>query len=174
MEIIKKLNGAIETNKLNAKISTEQDAINAIITKIGTYYYEKYVETGTADEGTAEFYAAIDGHKRAIAEVKAEIERINNANTADGLVCSACGKASAADRKFCAECGGKLEAAKPADAPGGLVCSACGKPSAADRKFCAHCGNKLEIANLEKRVCGCGAEVAGGIKFCGNCGKPTA
>jgi uncharacterized OB-fold protein len=142
--------------------------------KIGEFYYNKYAETGAADEGISEFCAAIDGHNKAIAEAKAEIERIKAANITGGLVCSSCGKASTADRKFCAECGGKLDAEKPSGEPDGLVCSSCGAASTPDKKFCAECGGKLISAEPEKRICECGEEIAPGVKFCGGCGKSWA
>ena len=135
-----KTSGAIETTKLDTKISAEQSSINAIMAKIGEFYYNRYAETGTADEGITEFCAAIDGHNAAIADAKAEIERI------------------------------KAESEAAASAPaaaGGLICSSCGKPGAADRKFCSECGGKLDA---EKRICACGAQVVPGKKFCGECG----
>jgi len=73
---------AIETTKLNSKINSEQNAINAVMKQIGEFCYNKYTETGAAGEGIAEFCAAIDGHKAAIAQAKAEIERIKSENTA--------------------------------------------------------------------------------------------
>jgi len=174
MPILDKAKAAIETTKLNSKINGEQSAINAVMAKIGEFYYKKYADTGTADQDIMDFCTAIDGHNAAIAEAKADIERIKAAETAaaavpapGGWVCSACGKPGAADRKFCAECGGKLEAAAPGPAPGGLTCPSCGSANAADRKFCAGCGGKL---GAEKRTCACGAEVASGEKFCGECG----
>ncbi|MCL1819145.1 MAG: zinc ribbon domain-containing protein [Oscillospiraceae bacterium] len=174
-----KTGSAIETSNLNSKISTEQNAINAVMTKIGEFYYNKYAEEKTADDGIAEFCKTIDGHNAAIAEAKAEIERIKAAEAAavaapvaaGGLVCTVCGAANADGRKFCSECGGKLEEKKPTVTAVGLVCSACGAANAADKKFCGDCGGKLEaITETKKRVCACGAEVAPGEKFCGDCG----
>jgi hypothetical protein len=69
---------AIETTKLNSKISAEQNAINAVIVKIGEYYYNKYLETKTADDGIKGFCATIDGHNATIAGAKAEIERLKS------------------------------------------------------------------------------------------------
>jgi predicted nucleic acid-binding Zn ribbon protein len=132
----------IETSKLNSKISAEQNEINSLLKKIGEFYYNKYVEKGNADKGITEFCEKIDGHNKAIAGAKAEIARVTKA--AGGLVCSACGKPGAADKKFCGECGGKLVTAAAPAAAGSLVCPACGKPNANDRKFCAECGGKLK------------------------------
>jgi membrane protease subunit (stomatin/prohibitin family) len=169
-----KAGGAIETSKLNSKINSEQNAIDAVMKQIGEFYYAKYAETGTIDEGAAGFCTTIDGHKTAIAEANAEIERIKAANTAaasapapsatGGAVCTVCGKVNATDRKFCGECGGKLEIPV---APEGRVCPACGAQAAPGLKFCGECGAKLEA---DKRICACGAQVAPGARFCNECG----
>jgi hypothetical protein len=171
-----KASGAIETAKLNSKISSEQNEIDAVMKQIGEFYFKKYAETKTADEGIAGFCKKIDGHNAAIAEAKAEIERIK-AKTAPppaapaasgGTVCTACGKENLPGAKFCTECGGKTAAPAPAPAAsGGAVCTACGKENPPNTKFCTECGGKLEAG---KRVCACGAEVAPGMKFCRDCG----
>ena len=166
---------AAETNKLNSKISAEQSAVNEVMKQIGEFYYKKYAETGKADNDITEFCAKIDGHNAAIAEAKAEIQRINAAAAAasGGLVCSACGKPSAPDKKFCAECGGKIIAVAPVAADG-MVCSACGKPGAKDKKFCGECGGKLKAAAPAAKdgaVCpACGKTNTVDKKFCSDCG----
>ena len=116
-----KAGDAIEITKLNSKINSEQSAIAAVMKQIGEFCYNKYAETGTADEGIAEFCAAIDGHNATIAGAKSEIERIKSENAAeaaasdtastaaDGTICTACGKENAACTKFCAECGAKFK-----------------------------------------------------------------
>ena len=76
-----KASDAIETAKLNSKVSSEQNAINAVLKQIGEFYYNKYLEAKTADEGIKEFCATIDGHNAAIAGAKAEIERIKSKST---------------------------------------------------------------------------------------------
>jgi len=137
-----KASDAIETTKLNSKINSEQNAINAVMKQIGEFYYSKYIETGSADEGIAGLCTAIDAHNATIAEAKAEIERIKTKNTAP-------------------------PAAPAPAAAGGAVCPACGKENLSGTKFCAECGGKLEA---DKRICACGAELAPGMKFCGVCG----
>jgi len=73
-----KTSDVIETTKLNSKISSEQNAINSVMKQIGEFYYKKYLEAKTADEGIKEFCAEIDGHNAAIEGAKAEIERIKS------------------------------------------------------------------------------------------------
>jgi hypothetical protein len=171
-----------DTSKQNSKINSEQNAIDEDMKRIGEFYYKKYTETGKADKDIAELCAAIDGHNKAIADAKAEIDRINAEKAAaasapvGGAACPACGAENAAGRKFCNECGAKLEAAPAATAPaatGGVVCPACGVENAAGKKFCAECGGKLETGGkpeTNKRICACGAEVAPDKKFCTECG----
>ena len=140
-----KAGGAIETTKLNSKISAEQNAIGAVMKQIGEFYYNKYAETGKADKNIADFCATIDKHNEVIAEAKAEIARINAASAPPGsMVCTACGKIGAPDKKFCAECGGKLEAPPPPAAKSGFVCTSCGKTNAEGKNFCTECGGKIE------------------------------
>jgi Zn finger protein HypA/HybF involved in hydrogenase expression len=116
-----KTSAAIETTKLNSKISSEQNAINAVMKQIGEFYYSKYTEMGTADEGIAGFCATIDAHNAAIAQAKTEIERIKTKNTATAAasdpvstnagdrICPACGKENPSGMNFCGACGAKFE-----------------------------------------------------------------
>jgi archaellum component FlaC len=121
-----KAGGAVETTKLNSKINSEQNAINAVMKQIGEFYYNKYLESGTADEGIKEFCAVIDGHNATIAGAKAEIERIKTKNTA---------AVTAPDPA----------ASAPAPAAAGVaICPACGAEVAPGMKFCGVCGAKIE------------------------------
>ena len=134
---------AIETTKLNSKISSEMNAIDGIYKKIGEYYYQQYKSGASMPEETAAFCAKIDEHNTAIDEAKAEIERIKTANSgvaapaAGGTVCPSCGKASTPGTNFCRECGTKLEAA-------GEFCVECGTKKEPGTKFCRECGAKFE------------------------------
>ena len=53
------------------------------------------------------------------------------------MVCSNCGTANEAGRKFCKECAGPLA----------LACPACGSANAADSKFCGQCAAPLTGGN---------------------------
>ena len=187
-----KTSAAIETSKLNTKISSEQIEISAVMKQIGEFCYKKYTETGKADEGIAGFCKTIDGHNAAIAEAKAEIERINAkiaaasapapaAAAATGTVCTVCGKQNLPNAKFCTECGGKTGVAPAAPAAAsGAVCTACGKINPPGTKFCTECGGKTGVAPASAAaaagpVCpGCGAPVAPGVKFCTGCGAKVS
>jgi len=176
-----KASGAIETAKLNSKISSEQNAIDAVMKQIGEFYYKKYTETKTADESIAGFCKTIDGHNAAIAEAKAEIERIKAKTAppsaapapaaATGMVCTVCGKENLPGAKFCTECGGKTAVPAPAPAAGGgTVCTVCGKENLPGAKFCTECGGKTASAASGPVCPACGAQVAPGMKFCTACG----
>jgi uncharacterized OB-fold protein len=172
-----KASGAIETAKLNSKISSEQNAIDAVIKQIGEFYYKKYAETKTVDEGIAGFCKTIDGHNAAIAEAKAEIERIKAKTAlpasapaaATGTVCTVCGKENLPGAKFCTECGGKTAVSAPATATG-TVCTVCGKENLLGAKFCTECGGKTAAAASGPICPACGAQVESGMKFCTACG----
>jgi membrane protease subunit (stomatin/prohibitin family) len=157
-----KATDAIETTKLNNKISAEKTAIAEFMRQIGEYYYGKHQAGESDDPGAAELYAAIDGHNRTIADTQAEIARIQAENEAqsaqaqtaavptaapapasDSIACPSCGKINAPGTKFCCECGGKLEIPAPA-VPETRPCPGCGAQIPADNKFCGECGYKFE------------------------------
>lgn len=172
-----KASGAIETAKLNSKISSEQKEIDAVMKQIGEFYYKKYAETKTSDEGIAGFCKTIDGHNAAITEAKAEIENIKSKTAppapaaTGGTVCTVCGKENLPGAKFCTECGGKTAVPAPAPAAAtGTVCTACGKENLPGAKFCTECGGKTASAASGPVCSACGAQVAPGMKFCTACG----
>ncbi|MCL2496353.1 MAG: zinc ribbon domain-containing protein [Clostridiales bacterium] len=143
-----KAGDAIETTKLNSKINSEKSAIDGIYKKIGEYYYQLYQADGNLPEEAAAFCAEIDAHNVAIAEAKAEIERIKAENAAAAEAAPA--------------------PAPMPKAPDEIFCTDCGKANQAGTKFCSECGGKL--ASPGKRTCACGAEIVPGVRFCGECG----
>ena len=118
-----KASDSIETTKLGSKIKAEKSAIGELYGKIGEHYYELHQNGQAGDPGAANMLAAIDGHNAAIAEMQAEIARIQAAPAQEEQapipmpaqeeealrVCAACGAAVPAGMKFCGECGGKVE-----------------------------------------------------------------
>lgn len=52
------------------------------------------------------------------------------------MVCSSCGIANEAGRKFCKACGERLM----------VVCPTCGAANTPDSRFCGECGGRLEAA----------------------------
>ena len=152
-----KASDAIETTKLNSKISTEKNAITACMKQIGEYYYNKYLEDGAKEPGVAELFAEVDSHNQTIAETQAEISRIQTDNAkqagaastpappvapaAEGeIICPSCSKANPAGTKFCGSCG----AALPPPAPPKRFCPECGEAIPVGGKFCGGCGHRFE------------------------------
>jgi len=187
-----KVGAAVETQKLNAKINAEKEAIDGVSKKIGEYYYRQYKSGDKLPEEAASLCAVIDGHNKAIDDAKAEIERLktkSETEAAPGLppagpegVCPSCGKPNPPKTKFCNECGAKLpEQAAPGLPPAGPegVCPSCGKPNPPKTKFCSECGAKLPEqaappkppAAPPEGVCpSCGKPNPPGTKFCRECG----
>jgi len=129
----------IGTAKLNAKINSEEKAIEGVYKQIGEYYYQKYQSGEILSEDAAALCAEIDAHNAVISEAKAELESIKAAEetaVAESGVCPSCGKANAAGTKFCQECGTKLEA------PEKQIC-VCGAEIAPGKRFCGECGKAV-------------------------------
>lgn len=146
-------NEAIETTKLNSKVSAERTAVGEVMKKIGEYYYEKYSSGAEVDEEVTQLCITIDEYNRNIAAAQAEIERIKAEN-------------EAAKKASVVEGSAVVMESTETDS---VICDSCGARNSAGVKFCQECGSKLEAK--QKRLCpSCGAEVADGIKFCGECG----
>jgi len=155
-----KTSDAIETTKLNGKISGEKLAANEELLKIGQFYYDRFL-MGQAEPEILEYCQAAKSHLDAAAQAQAEINRIKMdsnapvgygaqpvynaqpAQPAGGAVCPNCGTANPTGTKFCAGCGTKLEAEAPAQ-PQGIFCPNCGTSLPAGTKFCNQCGNRME------------------------------
>ena len=183
-----KTNDAIETTKLNSKISSERTAAAEKLKKIGEHYYNLFAAGGEVAPEVADFCQSAKAHYDAAAEAQAEIERIKAENEAEkaaaagpatmpsvpasGNVCPACGSVNSEGTKFCQSCGTKLEAPPM---PAGITCPGCGAVNSEGMKFCSECGSKLDVpapAEPEKRFCpACGIEAAPGVKFCPQCGQ---
>ena len=142
---------AIETTKLNSKISSEKSAIEGVYKKIGEYYYQQYKSGVVLPEEAAVFCTEIDGHNTAIEEAKAEIDRIKTETAAAAAAPAA-----------------PSPAPVPVLADEGIICPSCANENPRGTKFCQGCGEKLEVS--DKRICSCGVELAPGVRFCGKCG----
>ncbi len=191
-----KTSDAIETNKLNSKISSEKSLAAEEWKKIGEFYYNIYINGGEVAPEVLEACDAAKAHLDAAAEAQAKIEQIKaekeaqaqaaaearaaqeaamQAEEAGAMKCPECGAEVPEGRKFCSECGTKIEVLKPA--PVANVCPNCGAPIAEGKKFCGECGTKIELPTppepeipKPKFCSGCGAELPEGRKFCGECG----
>ncbi len=183
-----KTSDAIETTKLNSRISSERSAAGEDLKKIGEHYYNLFTAGGEVAPEVVEFCQSAKAHYDAANEAQAEIERIKMENEAEkvaaaapivptaqvsGNACPSCGTVNSEGTKFCQDCGTKLEA--PTPVPAENACPNCGAVNDTGVKFCRECGGRLEApvpAEPEKHLCpACSTEVAPGVKFCPQCGQ---
>ena len=132
-----KASDTMATTKLNGKIKAEKAAIAELQQKIGAYYYERHAAGQEGDPAAAEWLAAIDGHNAAIADLQAEIARIQAENAAQA--------APAAPQAYpqAAPIPQPIPVPVQADAPPAAApafCTACGAQMAPGMKFCGSCG----------------------------------
>lgn len=192
-----KTNDAIETTRMNSKISSEKSKIAEQYKKIGEYYYNKHAQGETLDVEVAEFCTAVDASNQVIKENEEAIQKLKdereaqkqaaaeaavsaaqtpvmqNVQQGQGLVCPSCQAVNTPGMKFCNQCGTKLET--------GITCSNCGTENTPGMKFCNQCGTELEKGQASenetvqvepvKRVCpSCNAELPENVGFCTQCG----
>ena len=158
-----KASGAIETSKLNSRIDAEKSAIAESMRRIGEFYYQRHQAGGVHEPEIAEIFAAIDGHNATIAEIQAEIVRMQEESAAQASAAQAAQVLAQPS----------IPVAPPA--PAGVICPICGASNAPGTKFCGTCGAKLEVPEVapvaEERICpDCGAKIPAESKFCGECG----
>jgi len=67
------------------------------------------------------------------------------------VICSNCGTANEAERKFCSECGNRL----------GVICAVCGTLNPAVAKYCGECGSAMP-ADVASAPAGAGPRSGGG------------
>lgn len=152
-----------ETNRLNAAIRREEDAIQAVYTEIGKQYFETCRDDGDAPQVLRAMMDRIANHLSRIGEMRARLLEIRGVKT-----CPGCGAEAQIKALFCSNCGHGFRAsepeqqtpaepqpvpqaepqpvphAEPQPAPDGQVCRACGQPLAEGMKFCGHCGHRQQ------------------------------
>ena len=77
-----KTTDAIETTKLNSKITTEKSAAGEDLKKIGAFYYAKFAAGEEIEPSLLERFQSAAAHYAAAAEAQAEIDRIRAENEA--------------------------------------------------------------------------------------------
>lgn len=106
-----KTNNVIETTKLSAKVEAEQRNLNAIVRKIGEYYVAKIDSGETLDEEVMAIYEGVLSSRKAIAEMRADMENLKapkttvSENPSEAKFCPYCGKQLDVSAKFCLNCG---------------------------------------------------------------------
>lgn len=144
-----KANNAIETGKLNLKISTEEKKIAAFTLSIGDLMVDKLDAGETFDDEIMALYASIQAAREVIAGTKAEI---GASRPAPAPVCASCGAELADAAKFCAHCGAKVDGPALEVVEGEVVpstCAHCGAELERGAKFCNQCGAKTDAPAAE-------------------------
>ena len=141
-----KANSAIETGKLNQKISTEERKITEFTLNIGDLMVDKLDAGETFDDEIMALYASIQAAREVIAAARDEINA-NRPAAEEVPSCPVCGAELAEHAKFCANCGAKVEEPSPQVVEAEVVpstCANCGAELEPEAKFCTQCGAKVE------------------------------
>ena len=94
----------VETQKIRAKILSEQKMIEKDFTDLGKIIYKKYVDGEPLDETMAEVCEDVTQRKIAIAAYRETIAKMNGET-----ICAACGASVPADAAFCMLCGAPID-----------------------------------------------------------------
>ena len=94
----------VETQKIRAKILSEQKMIEKDFTDLGKIIYKKYVDGEPLDETMAEVCEDVTQRKIAIAAYRETIAKMNGET-----ICAACGASVPADAAFCMQCGAPID-----------------------------------------------------------------
>ena len=94
----------VETQKIRAKILSEQKMIEKDFTDLGKIIYKKYVDGEPSDETMAEVCEDVTQRKIAIAAYRETIAKMNGET-----ICAACGASVPADAAFCMQCGAPID-----------------------------------------------------------------
>ena len=94
----------VETQKIRAKILSEQKMIEKDFTDLGKIIYKKYVDGEPLDETMAEVCEDVTQRKIAIAAYRETIAKMNGET-----ICAACGASGPADAAFCMQCGAPID-----------------------------------------------------------------
>ncbi|HBL83311.1 MAG: hypothetical protein A2Y17_05540 [Clostridiales bacterium GWF2_38_85] len=164
-----------EIEKLNTKISAEEQEIKLLYTQIGELYFKNMSDA--PNDFVAAQVGELKNRNAKIFEFKAEIVRIETSKK-----CEKCGAIMKDDATFCGECGYNPNTVKaePALKHEGPICPKCGKKQLADVMFCGYCGTNLTVAKQPEPaapaapaqlICPkCGKVQKPGAVFCGECG----
>ncbi len=112
-KITDKAGEVVEMGKLSAKIHSETADVDALKKQIGEICFGKYRAGDELDPEIEQVCAAIEKHKRNIAENQRKLKHMKESDprtvdpAADGF-CPYCGEKIGKDAKFCAHCGHPL------------------------------------------------------------------
>ena len=94
----------VETQKIRAKILSEQKMIDKDFSDLGKMIYKRYVDGEPLDETMAEVCEDVTQRKIAIAAHREIIAKMNGET-----ICAACGASVPADAAFCMQCGAPID-----------------------------------------------------------------
>lgn len=130
-----KTGDAIEITKYNANIASLERDYNDDLKKIGEFYYKFYINGGPIAAEILPVLESAKGHQDTIANLRAEIEKINEENRLKKEATKA--EKLAAQEKV-------VEEVKEAVVEPLTNCPNCGQELVPGTKFCGECGYRLE------------------------------
>lgn len=133
---------AIEITKLQAKISSERNAMAEQMRKLGEYYYIKHNKGEQLEDGALEFCTVIDEQWKQVTEAQEKIDKIKADNEAQKAAAAA--PAPAPQMAPVVPAAEVVQAAPEAPAtPQMRFCTSCGAQIEDGVKFCGICGTKV-------------------------------
>ncbi|HOJ10140.1 MAG TPA: zinc ribbon domain-containing protein [Clostridiales bacterium] len=137
----KKSGELVEVTKLNMSISTEEDKIKKLYSKIGENTYAKFRSASEIDPDFIADCEEIESHEEAIKNIRAKIMEIKNVKA-----CMGCGAELDRNAMFCPKCGAKQEPVQAAETQSAtsVFCQKCGAAVTDGSAFCQSCGAKIE------------------------------
>lgn len=144
----KKSGELVETTKLNVNINSEEDKIQKLYAQIGKAVFDKFAESGAAEDYIKEACEAIIVHEQNIKSLREKIAAVKGTKA-----CIGCGAEMDRTQIFCSKCGAKNELPS-ASAPevteaseqqpaAAQTCPSCGAALAAGSAFCTNCGTRV-------------------------------
>ena len=142
----KKSGELVEITKLNVNINSEEDKVQKLYAQIGKSVYDKFCQTGAAEDYIKEACEAITVHDQNIKALREKIAEVKGTKT-----CVGCGADMEKTQVFCSKCGARndiqqapVQDAQPeAQTAANLTCPSCGAALAAGSAFCTNCGTRL-------------------------------
>ncbi len=144
----KKSNEIVETTKLNSNINSEEDKIQKLYVQLGKAVYEKFTQTGTAEDYAQQACQEIVTHNENIKALREKIAEVKGIKS-----CINCGSEMERNQVFCTKCGAKNELPAPVapeapanaaqEVPATAACPSCGAELPAGSAFCTNCGTRL-------------------------------
>ena len=133
-EVAGKAKELAEIAGLNAKIASEEAAIEKCLKEVGRFMYEH--RENPCDNGLEERFKLVDEHYAQIAALKAQIRKIKGVKQ-----CESCGAEVKAGVPFCGMCGHAVPEEVPEEVVAEEVCEVtdacdCGEECACEEECC--------------------------------------